>query len=219
MERCPHCNYMNAETNAYCERCGTLLKATTSNSEVSQTFIRNDEETVPAPYEYSTPTTGEGYEQSEIPPPPPPPMYNPAYTLQPGQFNPPVAATESAPRTRSVGAAVHSAFWYLWGLFCFTFGIAGFLLQHVASTTIGFTFLALCFIGIIGLVLLLVFRKYLFLRSWLRFGVEIGLLVLAGIMLFVVAAIESSAVNSGNYYSFGFVFAIYGFIAAAVAFW
>ncbi len=221
MKRCHNCNHENAQANMYCERCGTPLSAP-----VTEQTYASMHEAYTTPGERSVTTQDQSYYNPPPPPPvqsiyqvpvdgpPPPPstFYNPALTPNYGFSN----RDASQERRRSLGATLFSALLYLVGAFCFVFGIAGFMLYGTSTTLVGFVFIVLSIVALIVLIPLLIARKHLVLKWWIRLLIVVGLTIAAIIALFGIAAMNSAG---SNFTAFGVVFIIYGFATAIVAFW
>lgn len=122
---------------------------------------------------------------------------------------------------RTVGGTIHSLFWYLWGVFYFSFGFAGALLSVIFGTGIAVAFLGGLALGLALLIPLLLKRQQFFLSLRVRLLLEIGIIVL-GVIVLVIAVEAHSGLHSStqaNDFSLGSVIAIYGLAAAFVAFW
>jgi hypothetical protein len=120
------------------------------------------------------------------------------------------------PRKRGIGAAILSSIFYLWGAFCFALGLAGFMLYGMSTTTIGAVFIIVSIVGLIALILLLIFRKFLYLKSWVRILTVVGL-TFVGIVSLLASAVMTQPDIS--YPAFGIIFILYGFVTSVVAFW
>ena len=224
MKRCPNCNHENAQANMYCERCGTLLAAPAEQTyaSVNEAYTSPGERSATtqdyhSPVPPPPPAGRNGYQvPMEVIPSPPEAYYNPppyAYAPTPNyRYAEPIPVV----RPRSFGVALLSSILYLVGAFCIAFGVAGFMLYGSSTTLVGFVFIALAIVALVGLVPLLIVRKRLVLKWWARVLIILGLTIVATVVLFVVAAMNPAG---PNYSSFGIVFIIYGFATAAVAFW
>ena len=204
--RCRSCGTELPMGAAFCPTCGVVTLYNVSDAEGSE----NDPTVASAfpagalPYkpvtDYGSPSYGvplqNPYEQLI---PPPPPM--------------------RGLRARSVGRTILSVFFYLWGIFWLSFGLAGGILHDAPSSIIGLGFIASCIVGLVILILLLLFRKRLYLGTRRQLWLEIGLLLIGVLLLFtVIAAVPSSSPTAQNI-ALGSVFVIYGLIAAFVAYW
>lgn len=235
MKRCPNCTYENAQTSMYCERCGTLLSAPPANSLSEQTYASLNE-AYTAPIERPIITQEQSYYTSTPPPPPPsaqsmaqyqvpidvppPPPPSPLYSSMPtpnyGYSFPSPASQPSEPRKRSFGAALLSSLLYLLGAFCFVFGVAGFMLYGTSTTLVGLVFIVLSIVALIVLIPLLIVRKYLKLKWWVRILIVLGITIVATAALFIIVPLSRGGTN---YPAFSVVFVISGLITAIVAFW
>lgn len=225
MKRCPNCNHENAQANMYCERCGTLLAAPPEQTyaSVNEAYTSSGEQSATTQDYYSPvppppPASRNGYHQAsmEVPPPPPSAYYTPAPYVQAPAPNYSYADPLPVVRPRSFGAALLSSILYLVGAFCIAFGVAGFMLYGTSTTLVGFVFVALSIVALVGLVPLLIVRKQLVLKWWARVLIILGLTIAATVVLFIIAALNPAG---SNYSSFGIVFIIYGFATGSVAFW
>lgn len=237
MKRCPNCNYENAQANMYCERCGTLLSSPSANTFSEQTYASVNE-AYTSPVDSPATTQEPSYYNSSTPysstPPPPPPMMQSIYSApldgplsQPPLYNsPPVPGysysppssfvPQSQPGKRGFGAALLSSLLYLFGALCVAFGAAGLMLHDTSNLLIGIVFIVLCVVALIALVLLLIFRKYLALKGWVRVLITVGLTIVGALALFVAEGISR---GSSQYVALGIVIVTYGLITAIVAFW
>ena len=89
------------------------------------------------------------------------------------------------------------------------------MLHDTSNTLIGSVFIVLCVVALITLALLLIFRKNLMLRWWVRVLIVVGLTIAGTIALAVATAISH---GGSEYVALGIVFVTYGFITAIVAF-
>ncbi len=114
---------------------------------------------------------------------------------------------------RTTGSTIHSLLWYLWGLFCFSFGLAGGILHGASDTTVGVLFVGCCLAGLIILIPLLLYRISFFLIWWARLIMESGVLVV-GLVLLTIVSVAHAPVQV-----LGIIFVLYGIAADFVAFW
>ena len=232
MKHCPNCNYENNQASSYCERCGTFLSSPPDNSRSEQTYA-SVHEAYTSPVDNPATTQEQSY-YSSAPPPPPPFMTQSAYSIpinvppppptpSPLYSAPPVPDYSYGPsfvpqpgRRRSFGALLFSSLLYLFGALCAAFGATGFLLHDASSTLVGLVFILLCIVALIVLILLLIFRRTLKLRWWVRILIVFGLTIVATIGLFAAGVLSS---NHLEYAALGIVFVAYGLVTAIVAFW
>ncbi len=123
-----------------------------------------------------------------IPIPPPPPLSSYQHS--------PVALPQDTSHKRTVGRTILSLFFYLWGVLCLSFGLA--ILLNPSSTIAVLVFFVSCIVGLVILILLLLFRKYLYLGTRRRLLLEIGLTLIGFLFLiFFVSVLASSSVEQG----------------------
>jgi len=213
MKRCPKCGYENAPGNMFCEHCGTALSDAAADSLTKPAYASSY-----ATYlSLTTQQVESSYDEfSTLPPPPPPPVvpYTPNVNVAPGYSY--TYKTPDEPRKRSVVGIIFSSIAYMLGMLCFTFGAAGLLLYGAPSIVIGIVFLAALLIGLIIFFLLLIMRKHLYLKSWMRVLITIALIGVAAIALLICAVLIP---EKSSYPAYGIIFIIYGFATAVVAFW
>lgn len=226
MKRCPNCNYENNQVSIYCERCGTFLAPPSATSFPEQTYASvNEAYTLPVDrpattqeqsYYSSTPPPMQSIYSTPINVPPPSSLYNSPPAPNYSYGIPSSSAPPPERRQRSFGATLLSALLYLLGALCVAFGATGFALHETSSLLIGSVFIVLCLVALLALILLLIFRKHLILRWWMRVLIILVLTIVGTIALAVAGNITY---GSSVYPALGTVLVTYGLITAIVAFW
>ncbi len=112
---------------------------------------------------------------------------------------------------------------YFWSVFWFSFAFVGGILYDALSpsgTTLVFIFI--CLAGLVILIPLLLYRKHFYLKWWGHLLLEICLFFIGILVLFVVFEVMRPVppYTSLPYeHALGSVIAVYGLIAAFIAFW
>lgn len=210
--QCRSCGTRLPVGAAFCPTCGVATLSNVSGSGVS-------------PYDPTAAPSPPGAPPQESPLPPTqyasPPygvsLQNPYEQLIPYTVAPPPPPLLQL-RTRIVGRTILSLFSYLWGVFWLSFGLAGLFLHAALNTIVALVFVACCIVGLVILIFLLRFRKYLYLGARRRLLLEIGLTLIGFLFLIFFSSVLTSPSPTLNI-ALGSVCVIYGLIAAFVAYW